>query len=67
MRQDGSHRRAPHPHVKAENKDGVEDNIGHRANQDGQHSRLGKALGGDERVHPQGQLDEERPTAYTFI
>lgn len=44
--------------MKAENKDGVENDIGHRADQDGQHARLGKALGGDKGVHAKRQLDE---------
>ena len=44
------------PHFQQEDKDGVQDNIGYRADDHGVHAGAGKALGADEGVKPQGQL-----------
>ncbi len=51
----------PHPHVQAENQDGIQDDVAHRADDRGQHTEVGEALCGDEYVHPHNCHDEQRP------
>ena len=51
LTQNGGNGRPGHAHVKDENENGVEDNVDHRADDRGQHTGSGEALGGDEGVH----------------
>ena len=44
--------------MQGKNEDGVQQDIGHRADEHRPHADLGKALGGDEAVEAQGHLDE---------
>ena len=55
---DGGQGRTAYIHVKTEDKNRVQNDIGHRADQNGEHSRLGKSLGSDKRVHAQRELHE---------
>lgn len=45
---------ALHAHVKDKDKNGVENDVGHRTDDDREHGEGGEALGGDEIVQPQG-------------
>ena len=58
----GQHRgqgRPPDAHVQGEDEQGVQQDVAHRADEDGFHAHLGEALGGDEGVQAQGQLHEQ--------
>ena len=46
MRNDGGQRRAFHTHIKEENKHRIQYNVDHRADGHGNHTGLGKSLGG---------------------
>ena len=48
-----------HPHVQGEDEDGVQHNVAPRPQGHGEHPRPGKALGVDEGIESQGQLDKE--------
>ena len=54
---------ALHAHIKAKDEDGVEDDIGHRADEYREHPGSGKALRSDESVHTQRHLDKMVPMA----
>ena len=64
---DGGQSAAPHPHVQPEDEDGVQDDVGHRAQHHAFHACLGIALADDELVQAGGhqskgraqQIDEE--------
>ena len=56
--QNGGQGRAPDAHMQGKNEDGVQQDVGHRADEHRPHADLGKALGGDEAVEAQGHLDE---------
>ena len=58
MGQHGGQRGAPHAHVEAENKQRVQRRVGNGTDEHGEHTHLGKALGGNKGVHAQGQLYE---------
>ena len=58
MGENGGQRRAPDAHVQSVNKNGVQNDVGHRADEHRPHSDLGKALRGDKGVQAQGQLHE---------
>ena len=53
---DGSQGGALYSHAESEDKDGVQHNVGHRANEHRGHGDGGKALGGDKEIQAQGQL-----------
>ena len=59
LRQNGRQCRAAHAHAEAENKDGIQNDVGHRTDEHRQHARAGKALGGDESIHAQRKLDKD--------
>ncbi len=56
--ENGGQRRAPDPHVQSVNKNRVQNDVGHRADEHRPHSDLGKALCSDKGVQAQGQLHE---------
>jgi len=56
--ENGGQRCAPDAHVQSVNKNGVQNDVGHRADEHRPHSDLGKALCGDKGVQAQGQLHE---------
>ena len=59
MGKDGGQGRALYPHVEYEDEDGVQNNVDRRPQQDGHHAHPAKALGVDERIHPQADHDEQ--------
>ena len=50
----------PHAHVQHKDEDGVQDDVDDRADDGGQHTDLGKALGGDKGVHAHDEEDTDR-------
>ena len=51
-------RGALYAHIKSKDENRIQNNVGHRADQHGEHTRFCKALGCDKGVHAQRQLDE---------
>ena len=60
LREDCGNRRAPHAHIKAENQNGVQHDVGYRADQYGKHGGAGLALTADKHIQAQRQLHEDR-------
>lgn len=53
LRYDGGERRALYAHAERIDEERVERDVGDRADEYGKHTRRGKALCGNEGVHPQ--------------
>lgn len=63
LRENGCQSRAANAHVERKDEQRVEHNVANRADEHRQHAGLRKALRGDERVHAERQLDEDRAMA----